>query len=120
MNRAAFHEGLRRMRFENLLDRQRDGKITQAEAAEMLGVSERTFRRWTERFEEEGEAGLSDRRLGRPSSKRAPAEEIERMLGLYKDKYSDFTVKHFHEQLQTRHNYKLAAREKSIKPLYFQ
>jgi transposase len=95
------------MRFENLLDRQRDGKITQAEAAEMLGVSERTFRRWTERFEEEGEAGLSDRRLGRPSSKRAPAEEIERMLGLYKDKYSDFTVKHFHEQLQTRHNYKL-------------
>ncbi len=108
MNRSAFHEGLRRMRFENLLDRQRDGKITQAEAAEMLGVSERTFRRWTERFEEEGEAGLSDRRLGRPSPKRAPAEEIERMLGLYRDKYSDFTVKHFHEQLQTRHNYKLS------------
>jgi len=107
MNRAALHEGLRRMRFESLLDRHKGGEITQAEAAEMLGVSERTFRRWTCRFEEEGEAGLYDRRLGRSSPKRAAAEEIARMLGLYKEKYSDFTVKHFHEQLRKRHNYKL-------------
>ena len=107
MNRAALQEGLRRMRFESLLDRYEGGELTQAEAAEMLGVSERTFRRWTERFEEEGEAGLCDRRLGRPSPKRAPAEEIARMLGLFKDKYADFTVKHFHEQLRRRHNYKL-------------
>ncbi len=107
MNRAAFHEGLRRMRFESLLARQRGREITQAEAAEMLGVSERTFRRWTERFEEEGDPGLADRRLGRPSPKRASTEEIERMLRLYKDQYSDFTVKHFHEQLTKRHNYKL-------------
>ena len=107
MNRAALHEGLRRMRFESLLDRHEGGEITQAEAAEMLDVSERTFRRWTCRYEEEGEAGLCDRRLGRPSPKRAPAEEIGRMLGLYKEKYADFTVKHFHEQLRKRHNYKL-------------
>lgn len=107
MNRAALHEGLRRMRFESLLDRHKGGEISQAEGAEMLGVSERTFRRWTERFEEEGEAGLCDRRLGRPSPKRAPAEEIARMLGLFKDKYADFTVKHFHEQLRKRHSYKL-------------
>jgi transposase len=107
MNRAALHEGLRRMRFESLLDRHKGGEITQAEAAEMLGVSERTFRRWTERFEGEGEAGLHDRRLGRPSPKRAPVEEIGRMLGLFKEKYADFTAKHFHEQLRKRHNYKL-------------
>ena len=107
MNRAALHEGLRRMRFESLLDRQTSGEITQAEAAEMLGISERTFRRWTCRFEEEGAPGLGDRRLGRPSPKRAPAEEIARMLGLFEDKYADFTVKHFHEQLRKRHNYKL-------------
>jgi transposase len=107
MNRAALHEGLRRMRFESLLDRHKGGELTQAEAAEMLGVSERTFRRWSCRFEDEGEAGLYDRRVGRPSPKRAPAEEIARMLGLFKEKYSDFTVKHFHEQLRKRHNYKL-------------
>jgi transposase len=107
MNRAALHEGLRRMRFSTLLDRQTGGQITQAEAAEMLGVGERTFRRWRDRFEEEGEAGLLDRRLGRPSPRRAPAVEIERMPGLFRDKYADFTVKHFHEQMQKRHNYKL-------------
>src|SRR5436190_22691626 len=73
----------------------------------MLGVAERTFRRWRERYAEDGEAGLADRRLGRPSPRRAPEAELKRMLGLFKDKYSDFTVKHFHEQLLRRHDYKL-------------
>ena len=107
MNRAAFHEGLRRMRFANVLDRHEGGEITQLEAAEMLGINERTFRRWRDRFDEEGVAGLADRRLGQPSLKRAPVAEIERMLGLFETKYADFTVKHFHEQLVRRHSYKL-------------
>ena len=95
------------MRFESLLGRRERGGITQAEAAELLGVSVRTFQRWAGRFEEAGAAGLSDRRVGRPSPRRAPQEELERMLGLYRDKYADFTVKHFHEQLMKRHNYLL-------------
>ena len=95
------------MRFESLVGRWDRGDITQVEAAEMLGVSVRTFQRWSERFEEAGAEGLADRRLGRPSPRRAPAEELERMLGLFKDKYSDFTVKHFHEQLVQRHGYVL-------------
>jgi transposase len=107
MGTASIHEGVRRMRFWSLLDRQERGEITQEEAAELLGVHVRTFQRWAARYEEEGEAGLADRRLGRPSPKRAPAEELERMLGLYRDKYADFTVKHFHEQLQKRHGYQL-------------
>src|ERR671937_536226 len=73
MDRTRIDEGVRRMRFESLLDRHERGEITQAEAAEMLGVAERTFRRWRDRYEEEGEAGLADRRLGRPSPRRAPA-----------------------------------------------
>jgi transposase len=107
MNKTAIHEGVRRMRFESLLERQERREITQDEAAEVLGVSVRTLQRWAERFSEEGEAGLADRRLGKRSPRRAPEEEIERMLGLYRDKYSDFTVKHFHEQLVKRHGYKL-------------
>jgi len=95
------------MRFSSCLDRQERGEITQEEAAELLGVSVRTFQRWADRYEDEGEAGLADRRLGRPSPKRAPGKELERMLGLYRDKYADFTVKHFHEQLVKRHGYKL-------------
>ncbi len=76
------------------------------EAAEMLGISERTFRRWRDRHRDAGLPGLEDRRLA-PSLRRAPVAEIERMLGLYRDIYRDFTVKHFHEHLAKRHNYTL-------------
>lgn len=95
------------MRFVSLLDRQESGEITQAEAAEILGTTVRTFQRWMDRYREEGEEGLADRRIGKPSPRRAPEAEIERMLGLYRDKYSDFTVKHFHQVLKKHHNYKL-------------
>lgn len=106
MERARINEGIRRMRFEDILGRHERGDLGQDEAAELLGVSSRTFRRWRDRVRDEGFSGLSDRRL-RPSSKRADAAEIARMLGLYRSHYRDFTVKHFHEQLLKRHNYKL-------------
>src|SRR5258708_24539082 len=107
MGRASIHEGVRRMRFSDLLDRTQAKALTQAAAAELLGVNVRTFQRWAERYEAEGDDGLVDRRMGRRSPRRAPEEELERMLGLYRDKYADFTVKHFHEQLQKRHGYVL-------------
>jgi transposase len=106
MDRARINEGIRRMRFEELLDRHESGELCQELAAQMLGVSDRTFRRWRDRVRDEGRLGLDDRRLG-PSPRRAPVVEIERMLGLYRDFYGDFTVKHFHEQLVKRHGYKL-------------
>ena len=58
MGTASIHEGVRRMRFSSLLDRQERSEITQEEAAEMLGVHVRTFQRWAARYEDEGEAGL--------------------------------------------------------------
>jgi transposase len=106
MDRARLHEGIRRMRFSDVLGRTERSELSQIEAAELLGVSERMFRRWRDRHREEGPAGLSDRRL-QPSSRRAPVAEIERMLGLYRDIYRGFTVKHFHEHLAKRHNYML-------------
>jgi transposase len=107
MGRAELLQGIREMRFETLLDRHERGELGQEEAAEMLGISERTFRRWRDRLRDEGPVGLRDRRIGKPSSRRAAGEEIVRMLGLYEASYSDFTVKHFHEQLVKRHGYKL-------------
>jgi transposase len=95
------------MRFEALLDRHERGGLSQIEAAEMLGVSERTFRRWRDRLRDEGPEGLVDRRIGKPSSRRAAEDEILRMLGLYREHYADFTVKHFHEQLVKRHDWRL-------------
>ena|SRR5215468_11064758 len=107
MDRTRMHEGIRRMRFESLLDRQEAGELSQVEAADLLGISERSFRRWQDRLRDEGPDGLLDRRLGKPSPRRASVAEIARMLELYRGSYADFTVKHFHEQLVKRHNYKL-------------
>jgi transposase len=95
------------LRFEEALGRYRKRRLTAEEAGELLGMSGRNFRRLIVRYDEEGEAGLRDRRLGRPSPRRAPAAELSRMQSLYQERYRDFTVKHFHEQLQQRHNYKL-------------
>ena len=106
MDRARLHEGIRRMRFTDVLGRSERSELSQQEAAELLGISERSFRRWRARHREDGLPGLDDRRLS-PSPRRVPVAEIERMPGLYRDVYRGFTVKHFHEQLGKRHNYTL-------------
>ncbi len=106
MDRARVHEGIRLMRFTDVLDRSERSELSQMEAAELLGISERTFRRWRDRHRSGGLEGLADRRLA-ASLRRAPVAEIERMLGLYRDLYRGFTVKHFHEHLGKRHNYTL-------------
>jgi len=85
MDVARIREGIRKMRFSCVFDRWEAGEIGQA-AAELLGMSVRSLQRWKDRYEASGEAGLVDRRGG-PSRRRAPQEELERMLGLYRDKY---------------------------------
>ncbi len=67
MRRTEGREAVRMARFLNLLSRWESAELNQAEAAELLGVSERTFRRWTRAYEEAGEAGLLDGRLGKAS-----------------------------------------------------
>jgi hypothetical protein len=94
-------------RFEEALERYRKRRLTAEEAGELLGMSGRNFRRLVVRYDEDGREGLRDRRLGKPSSRRAPVAELTRMRELYRDRYHDFNVKHFHEQLQKRHGYKL-------------
>lgn len=94
-------------RFEDAFEQYQRRRLTGEEAGELLGMSGRSFRRLSVRYEEDGIEGLRDRRIGKVSPHRAPEEELERMLKLYRESYSDFTVKHFHEQLRKRHNYKL-------------
>jgi transposase len=107
MGRARVLEDIRIMRFEEVLDRHERGYLTQAEAGEMLGMSERTLRRWQVRSREEGEAGLRDRRVGQPSPRRADPGEIARATALYAEMYDGFTARHFHEKLVERHGYRL-------------
>lgn len=90
-------------KFKDVFGRWKQRKLSGAEAGELLGMSERSFRRYRHRFEEEGLAGLGDRRLGKPSPKRAEATQIEWMLELYRRHYTGWNVKHFHEHLQKRH-----------------
>ena len=71
-------------------------------------MSERTFRRWRERYEAEGAEGLYDRRLGRVSARRAPVDEVMRVLELFETRYPDFTAKHFHEKLVCEHGFELS------------
>lgn len=91
------------MRFEELYERQQRRTLTMAEAGEMLGVTERTFRRWRSRYEADGAAGLQDRRLGRASARAVPVDEALRMVTLYESRYTGWTVKHFHERWQAEH-----------------
>src|ERR1700724_906534 len=97
MNRATWLQGRRMQKFRDVLSRWERRELSMMEAGELLGMSERQFRRYRERFEEEGDAGLLDRRLGKPSPKRIEADEIERMLELYRTTYRGWNVKHFHE-----------------------
>ena len=106
MRRTEVLQGLRGMKFESILDRWRRRELRQEEAAEVLGMSDRTFRRWRERYEEVGLVGLHDRRLGKASAKRVPVDEALRVEELYRERYEGFTAKHFHEHLVADHGFR--------------
>lgn len=105
MRRTEALQGVRVIKFRSVLDRYESSELNQLEAAEMLGISERTFRRWCERFEDGGEAGLLDRRLGKPSGKRVPVDREEEVERLYRTRYRGFTARHFHEHLARDHDF---------------
>ncbi len=105
MRRTEAHQGVRMIKFSSILSRYEAAEFSQAEAAELLGIGERTFRRWRQRFEDEGEAGLLDRRLGKASGKRVPSDWSEEVEALYRTRYAGFTAKHFHEHLVKEHNF---------------
>ncbi|MFL6465054.1 MAG: ISNCY family transposase, partial [Bryobacteraceae bacterium] len=91
------------MKVQEVLLRARAKKITWWQAAEIMGISARTMRRWRERLEQEGYDGLADRRQGVVSPKRVPLELCEKVLSLYRERYYDLNMRHFHEKLQEEH-----------------
>ena len=103
MKRTGVLNGVRMLKFWDVFGRWEKGRLSELEAAELLGVTERTFRRWRRRYGEEGEGRLVDRRLGKPSPKRVPEAEAERIGQLYRERYQGFTAKHFHEHALAKH-----------------
>src|SRR5271169_912590 len=106
MRRTEALQGVRVIKFLSILSRWEAAELNQLEAAELLGIGERTFRRWRDRHEEDGEAGLLDRRLGKASAKRVPAEREAEVERLYRERYAGFTAKHFHERLVEHHGFR--------------
>lgn len=103
MDKAKVLQEVRLMRFHEVYERRLGGRLTNSEAADILGVDERTFRRWKKQYEEEGATGLVDGRIGRASHRRAPVDEVSTMLSLFETHYFDFNAKHFHCKLKTMH-----------------
>ena len=93
----------RAMKIKEVVTRAMSGAINWIQAAEILGMSDRQLRRWRIRWDEFGYDGLYDRRARRPSPKQVPLAEVEKVLGLYRERYFDLNVKHFVEKLREDH-----------------
>src|SRR6201988_664024 len=98
----------RAMKVQDVMLQAMAKKITWWQAAEILGISDRHMRRWRERYERDGYNGLLDRRRGKPSRRRVPLATVEKVLELYREKYFDLNVQHFHEKLVANHGIQLS------------
>jgi transposase len=83
-------------------------KLSWIEAAEIAGMSVRTMQRKREAYQEYGYTGLFDQRRGKRSIHRIPMETVEKVLGLYQERYFDLSVLHFHEKLEEEHSIRLS------------
>jgi transposase len=93
----------RAMRIQEVVMRAITGQIKWFQAAEILGVSCRTIRRWKAHFERSGYDAFIDRRCKHPSPKRVPVAVVQEVVRLFRERYADFHVKHFHEKLIEEH-----------------
>jgi transposase len=93
----------RAMTIREVVLRAMSGEISWIQAAEIIGCTPRTVRRWRWRYEHIGYDGLLDRRRGRPSPRRARFAEVQRVLQLYRSRYAGFNARHFHEVARRDH-----------------
>src|ERR1700693_5958816 len=87
----------RAMTVQEVMLKALSGELHWFRAADILGWSPRTLRRWRVRYETEGYIGRVDQRRHRPSIRRVAAPEVERLLRLYRERYHGFNVRHFHQ-----------------------
>jgi transposase len=98
----------RAMKVQEVILRAMSGEILWMQAAEIIGISDRSMRRWRQRYEDHGYDGLFDRRSQRPSPKCVPLATVEKVLHLYREKYFDFNVRHFVEKVRQEHGIDLS------------
>jgi transposase len=98
----------RMMKLQHVLLKAMAKKITWWQAAEIIGVTDRTMRRWRERLQEYGYSGPADRRKDKASDKRVPLATVEEVLRLFQEIYHDLNIRHFHEKLREEHGMELS------------
>jgi len=91
------------VRFEEAHEGWNEGRLTQEEAARLLGICERSFRRYLHRYEDAGLEGLIDRRLSQISQRRAPVDEVMAVTELYRSRYRGWNAKHFYTWYRREH-----------------
>ncbi len=96
MKRTQLLQEIRKMQFEEVLKIWTETRLTQDEAARMLGVCARSFRRYLGRYREQGLEGLQDKRLTQASARRAPVDEVVELVARYKARHRGWNVKHFY------------------------
>jgi transposase len=96
MGRARLLQEVRKMVFGEVYGVWQERRLTQEEAARMLGVCPRTFRRLIDRYEESGLDGLIDKRLCQASHRRAPVDEVLEIIERYKRHHEGWSAKHFY------------------------
>ena len=90
----------RMMKLQDVILKAMARKLTWIQAAEIAGMSVRNMQRKRQSYQDYGYDGLFDQRRGKRSIHRVPMATAERVLALYRDKYPDFNVRHFHEKLK--------------------
>src|SRR5438128_7272219 len=98
----------RAMKVQEVILRAMAKRITWWQAAEIVGIGDRSMRRWRERYQEFGYDGLFDKRRGKTSPRRVPMALAEQVLQFYREKYFDLNVLHFHQKLVEEHGIRLS------------
>ena len=96
MKRTGVLQEIRQMRFEEAYEGWQKGRLSQEEAAQILGICDRSFRRYRDRYEDQGMAGLLDKRLNQASHRRAPVDEVMALTEQYRSGYAGWNARHFH------------------------
>src|SRR3990172_8834943 len=96
MRPAEWLQEVRMKRFQEAYDGWSEKRLSQEEAARILGVSDRTFRRYVERYDDGGMEALLDKRLTQSSHRRAPVDEVLALAERYRKRYKGWNVCHFH------------------------
>jgi transposase len=100
MRRTELLQEVRQMRFEEAYGGWKRGRLTQEEAARILGVCDRTFRRYTQRFDDGGMEALLDKRISQASHRLAPVDEVMALAERYRKRYIGWNARHFHSHYQ--------------------